>query len=274
MLFMITVGATFLTHRSVAWFPAVFLGSIVFCLWSGLDALNNVFDADLDAISDPSRARYTKSLGKSGLFIAIILVTLSSSLGIMTMVPLVIVFILLGIFFGILYSVPPIRLRQTVFKPVVNFTVGAVPVLIVASFSSTFSVSIAFLALLIGVTTSVNSLWEDLGDYTSDFSSGARTIPIILGLKRGLFFTVIAGYCLIPLMVFVGIVFQLHIIYYFIILLATVFISLRLYRNRVILFKKGKADTQKLLKLGDVLAKDFVIVALIQTTSLMVSSVI
>jgi 1,4-dihydroxy-2-naphthoate octaprenyltransferase len=247
----------------------------VFFLWSGLDALNNVFDADLDVISDLSRAKYTKALGKNGLLVAVAFSVLSLGLGAITMVPLVVLFILVGILFGVLYSVPPFRLRQTLCKPLVNITVGAVPVLIVASFSNTFSVSVATLVLLIGITTGVNSLWEDLGDYASDYANGARTVPVIAGFKKGLLFTIIMGYCLIPLMVVVGILFQLHLIYYFILFGLTTFVSLRLVKNRTILFREAHVsdtDTEELYELGHVLAKDFVIVAIVQTLGLMISS--
>jgi 4-hydroxybenzoate polyprenyltransferase len=272
MLFMISVGATFLTSGALAWSHAIFLGLIVFCAWSGVDALNNVFDVDLDVTSDPLRAEYTKKLGKFGLFIVMVFSALSLGLGVVTMIPLVILFIALGIFFGVLYSVPPFRLRQTAYKPLVNFTVGAVPVLIVAAFSDIFSVNVATLVLLIGVTTAVNSLWEDLADYASDFANGARTVPIMLGFKKGLLITVATGYCLIPLMILVGILFQLPLIYYFVLFALTSFISLRLYQKRSTLFGSHKIDTKRLLDLGDVLAKDFVIVAIVQTLSLMFSS--
>ena len=77
MLFLVTIGATFLTVESLAWSNAIFLGLIVFCVWSGVDAINNVFDVDLDALSDPSRAEYTRKLGKIGLFVATVFSALS-----------------------------------------------------------------------------------------------------------------------------------------------------------------------------------------------------
>jgi 4-hydroxybenzoate polyprenyltransferase len=48
MLFMISIGATFLIVESLDLPNAVFLGLIAFCIWSAADALNNIFDADLD----------------------------------------------------------------------------------------------------------------------------------------------------------------------------------------------------------------------------------
>ena len=274
MVLMISVGASFLMGEAFVWFEAVFLGVIAFCIWSAADAMNNIFDVDLDVLSDPFRAEFTKKLGKLGLFIAMFFTALSLTLGAFTMTPYVVLFIALGIIFGVLYSVPPFRLRKTAYKPVVNFTVGAVPILIVAAFFNVFSINIVALVLLIGVTTAVNSLWEDLADYASDFTSGSRTIPIILGFRRGLIFTIIMGYTLIPLMVLVGLLFQLGWVYYLTLTALSAFVSLRVIQKRRTLLKEGEGDTKQLFKLGEVLAKDFVIIAIAFTLSLMLSSLL
>jgi 4-hydroxybenzoate polyprenyltransferase len=200
-------------------------------------------------------------------------VAVSLVLGAATLMPFVLLFVGLGISFGIIYSVPPFRLRKTAYKPIINFTVGAVPVMIIAAFFNVFSIKIIMLILLIGVTTAVNSLWEDLADFASDFHSGSKTIPILLGFRRGLVLTVVLGYVMMPLMVLVGILFQLPLIYYIILTTLAGFITLRLIQKRQTLFK-DKADTQKLFKLGEVLAKDFVIIAIVFTLGLMLSSLL
>jgi 4-hydroxybenzoate polyprenyltransferase len=274
MVLMISVGVSFLMGESLVWFDVVLLGFIAFCLWSAADAMNNIFDVDLDVLSDPFRAEFTKKLGKLGLFIAMFFTALSLLLGAFTMTPYVILFIALGIIFGVLYSVPPFRLRKTAYKPVVNFTVGAVPVLIVAAFFHDFTVNIIALVLLIGVTTAVNSLWEDLADYASDSSSGSRTIPVILGYKRGLIFTLTMGYVLIPLMLLVGSLFQLGWIYYLTLTALAAFVTLRVNQKRDTLLKNHGENMKQLFKLGEVLAKDFVIIAIIFTLSLMLSSLL
>ena len=271
MVFMITMGATFLMAENSTLLIAVYLGFVVFCGWSGVDAINNVFDVDLDIKSDFSRSEYTKNLGRLGTCISIIFLVLSMSLGAITGIPLVAVFVFVGILAGILYSVPPFRLRQTVYKPVVNFSVGAVPVLIVAAFFNVFSVQILVLLLLIGISTAVNSLWEDLADYNSDFDARARTMLVILGFKRGLFLTITMGYCLIPLMLLVGVLFNLTPLYFVVLAALISYISLRLVQNRHALSGASKADTETLLKLGETFAKDFVIIALVHTTNLMIS---
>lgn len=266
---MINMGATFLIAQSSTLPNAVYLGIIAFFLWSGVDAINNVYDAELDEKSDPERAKFTKNLGKLGMAITLGLFAVSLGLGAITGMLLVVVFIFVGILAGVAYSVPPFRLRQTIYKPLVNLSVGAVPVLIVAAFYDVFSVQILALILLMGISTAVNSLWEDLADYKSDYSAKAKTTLVVFGFKRGLYLTIILGYSLIPLMLLVGVLFQLNIVYFAILGTLITFISIRLIQNRQII--TGKPNQEALLKVGESFAKDFVIVALVHTTNLMLS---
>ncbi|MDH5267595.1 MAG: UbiA family prenyltransferase [Candidatus Bathyarchaeota archaeon] len=272
MLFMVSMGATFLIKENLAWLQAIYLGFIVFCGWSGVDAINNICDADLDVKSDPLKAEYTRSLGRLGLYISIFFSSLSISMGVITGIPLVTVFILMGIFAGVLYSIPPFRLRQTICKPLVNFSVGAIPILIVAAFFNVFSAEVWSLMLLIGITTAVNSLWEDLADYASDFHTRAKTMLIVLDFRRGLHVTIVLGYCLIPLMVLVGILFNLNMLYFLVFTALVAYMSLRIIQKRSVLFEDLEDSTESILKLGEIFAKDFAIIAIIQMTNLMLSS--
>ena len=271
MVFMITMGATFLITRSAILPEAIYLGFVVFCIWSGADAINNVYDVDLDVKSDPFRSDYTRNLGDLGRYIFLIFFILSISLGVITGIQLVTVFVVLGIFAGIVYSMPPFRLRQTIYKPVVNFSVGAVPVLIVAAFFNVFSIQIFVLMFLVGISTAVNSLWEDLADFKSDLGAKARTILIVLGVKRGVYLTILLGYCLIPLMILVGILFQLTLIYFVILAALISYLSVRIIKSRQVLFGGLNTDLESMLKLGEMFAADFVLVALVFTINMMLS---
>ena len=62
--------------------------------------------------------------------------------------------------------------------------------------------------------------------------------------------------------------FSLPMVFYVILLTLTAFVSLRLWLSREIL---GSRDINRLLELGKVLAKDFVVVAIVQTLNLMLS---
>ena len=272
MLFMITVAAMLLMEKSLGTIQALFVGLIVLFGWSAVDSMNNVCDMTLDAKSDPLRAEYARKLGPSGLVICIFLCGMSIALGVLTGMPLLDLFIMLGLVAGVLYSVPPFRLRQTVFKPFVNFSVGAIPVLIAAASSNYFSASVWSLVFVIGLTTGVNSLWEDLADYESDVGTDARTMPIVLGVRRGLYVTIITGYLLLPGMILVGVMFQLGVLYYLILFGLAAYLSIHLIRDRSVLFGKPSVNPPAMLRLGEALAKDFVVIAIIQTANLMLSA--
>jgi len=274
MLFMIAMGATFLVARNPTLTDAAYMGLVAFCLWSGVDAINNVYDVDLDMKSDSFRADFTRSLGRFGLYISLAIFVLSMALGLITGIQLVTVFIFVGIVAGVVYSVPPFRLRQTIYKPLVNLSVGAVPVLIVASFFDIFSFQLLVLVLLIGVSTAANSLWEDLADYESDFAAKARTLVVVLGFKRGFFITVLVGYGMVPLMVLVGILFHLSLLYFVILGTLIAFLSFRLIQHRNTLFRSSNVEPDSLLKLGTVFARDFVIIALVHTANLMINGLL
>ena len=271
MLFMISMGATFLIQEKFALLQAVYFGLMGFGLWSGVDSINNIYDVDLDVESDSDRAEYTKYLGRRGFYIVIFFLGLTASLGFITKIPLVTFFIGLGTLIGILYSVPPIRLRQTKYKPLVNFSVGAIPILMVAAFYNAFTIDIIALVVLIGVTTSVNSLWEDLADYISDHNSHARTIPIMLGFKRGLYLTILLGYFLVPLMIVVGVLFRLSVLYYLILSILVSYITLNLIQ-KLIINKTFNDSPSSMIFLGEIFAKDFAIVAISFTINLMLNS--
>jgi 4-hydroxybenzoate polyprenyltransferase len=271
MLFMIAMGATFLVAQNSTLSEATYLGFIAFCLWSGVDAINNVYDVDLDMKSDSFRADFTRSLGRFGIIISLAIFVLCMALGLITGIQLVTVFILVGIVAGVVYSVPPFRLRQTIYKPLVNLSVGAVPVLVVASFFDIFSFEMLVLVLLMGISTATNSLWEDLADYESDFAAKARTLVVVLGFKRGFLITVLVGYGMVPLMVLVGVLFNLSIVYFLVLGALIVFLSFRLVKHKNTLFRSSTDDLDTLLNLGGVFAKDFVIIALVQTANLMIS---
>lgn len=257
MLFMISMGAALLVGRCSGWLDAVYLGFIGFCGWSCVDAINNIFDVELDKESDPFRSEFTTRLGSWGLVVVAFFLLASISLGLATNIPLVTFFILLGLFLGVAYSVPPLRLRQTIYKPLVNNAVGAIPVMIASAFYNAFTLEVCMLSLLLGLTTAVNSLWEDLADYSSDLKSKARTILILL------------GYCLIPLTVLIGFMFELGAVYYIILAVLMAFMSLHILQNIQILFG---TENKAMFKLGSLLARDFVIIAVVQTTNLMFSS--
>ena len=273
MLFLIVMGSTFLASGAAVWSSAIYLGLITFCIWSAADAIDNICDVDIDVYSDPFRARFTRKIGKTGLYIAVAFTIASLVLGAAALNPWVFVFTALGLGLGIIYSVPPLRLRRTPLKPIVNSSVGAVPVAIVAAFYN-FPPLMVSLVVLMGITIAVYSLWEDLADFGSDSNSGSRTVPIIMGFKPGLILTVALGYVIIGLMAFVGFMFSITTpIYYAVIIGVTVYITARLVQKRNLIVKKVE-ENETLYKLGEVLARDFELIAAVFTITLVISALL
>jgi 4-hydroxybenzoate polyprenyltransferase len=273
MLFMISMGSALLLQTTLSLEQAVYFGLIGFCGWSSVDAINNICDIDLDEYSDPSRAAYTQKLGSWSFGIYVLFSGLALGGAFLSGNLIATLVIGLGLLIGIFYSVPPFRLRQTPYKPIVNFSVGAIPVLFVAAFYNLFSVNVIALMTLIGVTTAVNSLWEDLADFISDSESHAKTLLIVVGFRRGLLMTIVMGYCLIPLMVYIGFLFSLHFSYYIILSTLVAYMTLRLITKRAI-FAMREDDADLMLDAGEVFAKDFVILAIVQTTNLMINGLL
>jgi 4-hydroxybenzoate polyprenyltransferase len=273
MLFMISMGSALLLQSTLSLEQAIYFGLIGFCGWSSVDAINNICDVDLDERSDPSRSEYTQKLGNWGFGIYVLFSGLALGGAYLSGNIIATLVIGLGLLIGIFYSVPPFRLRQTPFKAVVNFSVGAIPVLFVAAFYNLFSVNVIALMTLIGVTTAVNSLWEDLADFISDSESHARTVLVMLGFRRGLVMTILLGYCLIPLMVYIGFLFSLHLSYYVILSACVIYMSTRLITKRSVFTTRGE-DSDAMLMVGEAFAKDFVVLAIVQTTNLMLNGLL
>jgi 4-hydroxybenzoate polyprenyltransferase len=262
MLFVVTLGGAFLIGGSTALLPTLHLGVIVFCFWSFSDAINNIYDKELDAISDPKRAEFTEKLAKKANYITYLFLGLTFFLGALTLNWIVFAVISVGMLFGFIYSAPPIRLRTTVVKPLVNFVFGAVAIFISGAYFGVFTLNALILALLFGVVTAVNSIWGDLADYQSDKNSGARTLPVILGFRSGLFLTVILGCMLIPIMTYIGLMYSVFFVYYFVLAAVASYILIKLFLKRHML-SKNKENTPAQLSLGGLLSKDFVRITLI-----------
>jgi len=124
---------------------------------------------------------------------------------------------------------------------------------------------------LFGLATAVYSLWGDLADYGSDLDAGGRTIPIVLGLKRGFCAIIASGFSLFPLMALVGVMFQLNIPYYLVLFSLAIYLSIRVIPKRSLLLPASTYD-DALEGLGQTLVKDFVFIAIVQTTNLMLSA--
>jgi len=198
---------------------------------------------------------------------------LTFSLSIATFNWQVLVVVSVGMFLSFIYSAPPIRLRTTIAKPLVNFIFGAVAILVSGAYFGVYSFEVIALTLLFGVVTSINSIWGDLADYESDKKSGSKTVPVVLGFRRGFIFTVVLGCMLIPILTFIGLMYGLPFVYYAILAGIATYVLGRLFLNKKGL-NKNKENLNQQITLAAMLTKDFTFITLIFSLTFMVSALI
>lgn len=162
----------------------------------GLNALNQIYDIEIDRISKPHRPipsgkisiRSVYIFSAMSFFIAFILSLFSRT------TPLVIFFV----FLSVIYSVPPIRLkRYGISSNIVGGTLyGAVPFLSAAAITGSFS--LAFFVFFYGAAI-VLATFKDFEDMPTERRLGIRTLPVMLGYERAKQFVV---YSLFSLLIF------------------------------------------------------------------------
>lgn len=176
--------------------------TIVF-VWQFAVMINHVYDAQIDRVDNtnrliPSGLLSRKQVKKIALVYAIIAVGLGASLGVWNLV-----FVLLGLFFGTIYSVPPIRLRDGVFSTTIigigstiafflgYLTPGYIKVMhgelartITRTYPEITTDSLA-IGLVIFIALTIGPLIKDYKDYEGDKKAGVKNLFTLYGLEKG-----------------------------------------------------------------------------------------
>jgi len=263
-LFVATILLSFLMAPKFDLFQACYLGLIIFCGWCGVDMLNNICDTEADALSHPARAEIIRTLGVWTGIIAGLFLAIAFGLGFGTQNVLVMLLIVAAFSSGVLYSIPPFRLRQTILKPIMNLSVGVILALLVASFYSCFTVATWLIVVLAGAATLSASLWDDVIDYEGDWKGGAKTMPVIIGPKKGAYLSFLSSFSLLPLLFFIGIVFNLAGFYYLSLLLVAVGMLTKLIQNRNILSTNFEQNEEAWINLMKTTFKNYDALAFMQ----------
>ena len=164
---------------------------VMIFLWLATLLFNDVYDLKIDAISNPQRPLISGLISPVeylNLGFCLFLLALYESL-VLGVISYVIV--LMIIFSGVFYSVPPLRIRNRLFHnlfigwgSVLAFLFGYFIQADVAHLS--MSGEVMMLALLIFLALSAGSVTKDLKDYEGDRRSGVKTIFTVYGLKKGM----------------------------------------------------------------------------------------
>jgi homogentisate phytyltransferase/homogentisate geranylgeranyltransferase len=194
-------------------FSKLFIGNIgtlgisIFCIifvWQYTVMINHVYDEKIDAEDNKERLIPKKLLSKKqvkniAIIYAIIALVLSFSLGVWSFV-----LVIIGLILGTIYSVKPIRLRDTAFSTmvigggsIIAFFIGYVtPAYIqvmhgpsageIVYTYPTFTLQALIIGLIIFVALSIGSLAKDYKDFKGDKKAGVKNLFTIYGVEKGI----------------------------------------------------------------------------------------
>lgn len=151
--------------------------------------INQIIDTDVDSLNNLKRRKnpfLSTTLKKiHGYFFVILTILLSTFLAFYIFDPLAALILFLGIFFGIIYSVPPFRFKA---KPILDilghglfelpFTLFSFYVLSVSYLHLGTSLVISFLL------STLLELFNEIRDFQSDRQAGFKTTALILGKEN------------------------------------------------------------------------------------------
>lgn len=183
-------------------------------------ALNDIYDAKIDAINDPQRPIPSQriTVREAKTFIALLFV--ASAIIAVTLNLTVFLCVIFFSILGIIYSAPPIRLKDGLFANICWGLGIAVTIICGASVTSINSSSI-FAAFILGFLTAGCGLTKDLKDLEGDRAMGIHTLPITLGEKKAIKIMTLASIVGFPLL-FLQLFFERFNILYFATIVATV----------------------------------------------------
>ena|GEM_PF-2074674 len=156
---------------------------------AGSHALNMYFDLELDRFSHPDRPLPRGRLrGKRLLLLSLLLFSLSPLSLLLS--PSVLLLTSLGVLLGLLYSLPPFPLgRWYTSYPVSSLGYVFLPMLAGASSLSPPSGEVLGVALFFTLLSFFLSPLKDLKDRRGDERAGKPTLPVRLGVRRTLLFS-------------------------------------------------------------------------------------
>jgi geranylgeranylglycerol-phosphate geranylgeranyltransferase len=186
---------------------AILLPLISLLLTVGMYILNDLVDADLDKANGKKRPISSGLVSKRQAWIFIVSTNgMALLLSVITLNPISILFVLLMLAIGIMYSAPRIALmNRFVIKTVTIATYYCLCALLGVASNygldlaienpATLIHSLLMLAIMIFISSTLN----DLGDVDGDKAAGRRTVPIVIGKASTIRLAILLAACMIPL---------------------------------------------------------------------------
>jgi 4-hydroxybenzoate polyprenyltransferase len=201
-------------------------------------ALNDVYDAEIDAINDRKRPIPSGRISiHQAKMASAVLFVVSTAIAAVISLP---VFLLTVVFsvLGIAYSVPPIRFKDGMFANIC-WGLGIATAILAGAAVTSINTSSAIAALIFAILTAGCGLTKDLKDLEGDKAMKIHTLPIILGEQKAIKAMTIASIAGFSIL-FLGIMFiKISIITLLLFILTTALFALSL----KVLYKNPKSKT-------------------------------
>jgi len=187
--FVASKGIPNLVHLAYAFLTSFFVLTAIY-------VYNDAMDVEIDRINHVDRPIATGRLSwKDGVILALILFflgILSASINMETLVLSATLFLL-----GLLYSTPPVRLRNRfLVKHMMPATGHFISSLIGGTIVGSVSIQVVYLGFLMFMTVFAGAPIFDLPDLTGDKADMARSVAVLYGPRAGLKFS-ITGFFLV-----------------------------------------------------------------------------
>jgi len=169
-----------------------------------LNALNQVYDTEIDKISKPERPIPSKRVTKLEGKLISILFYFTAFIISFAVNHLFVYIIFIYIIISILYSIPPLRLRQLPFSSLIFGSLfhGVIPFVSVWAISqSAFPYAFFFFFLFIGI---IMSSTKDFEDVKSDATFGIKNFCTVFGIQNTIKFILVAYFLLILFMLYLS----------------------------------------------------------------------
>jgi 4-hydroxybenzoate polyprenyltransferase len=188
---------------------AMFLLSLltIAFIWQYAVMINHVYDSSIDKMDNadrliPSGLMNSNQVKKIAIVDAFVALGLGFIIG-----PWSFLLVIIGLFFGTIYSVPPIRIRDSIFSTTI-IGIGSTIAFLLGYYAPSFvkvmygenagnimriypdlTMESAIIGFLIFIALTIGPLIKDYKDYEGDKKAGVKNLFTIYGLEKGVTIT-------------------------------------------------------------------------------------
>ncbi|MBI4168277.1 MAG: UbiA family prenyltransferase [Candidatus Aenigmarchaeota archaeon] len=175
------IASNALPNPSTIIVPILSFSLLVF----GFNALNAIFDLNIDKINKPLRPVPQGKITKKQTITISVIVNL---IGIFAAYTVSINFLLLALLFtliGVLYSVPPARIKKRVFgsNMVIGIIYGLIPFFTGFILVGNYNIPL-YLIIYFTIIAALISSMKDFEDHIGDSLHKVKTVPVVLGTQK------------------------------------------------------------------------------------------